>query len=136
MWDYDVATKNDLIGVAEFDLPDLQQELLRGSHLMDFPRTLLTDPSRKEGSKSRGEIEGSFTLHERGGADDPKELTRLRTEVKAKEQEIRALKGRLGLKDGTQRSPAPPPPPPPPPHPPPDQLLLLLLTRVLSCCCQ
>ena len=37
----------------------------QGTMKLDLPPTLLTDPSKAEGSKSRGEIQGSLALTER-----------------------------------------------------------------------
>ena len=44
---------------------DLHACMLQGTMKLDLPPTLLTDRSKAEGSKSRGEIQGSLALTER-----------------------------------------------------------------------
>ena len=66
--DKDMGKKDDLIGTCTFDLLpviDLHACMLQGTMKLDLPPTLLTDPSKAEGSKSRGEIQGSLALTER-----------------------------------------------------------------------
>jgi len=68
VWDWDMGPQSDdFIGAATFELPDLQAMLAAGQHRLDLPSLLLADPKAKAGSKSRGSIEGSYSLLERPG---------------------------------------------------------------------
>jgi len=53
--------------ISPRELPDLQAKLAAGQHRVDLPSLVLADPKAKAGSKSRGSIEGSYSLLEKSG---------------------------------------------------------------------
>ena len=96
VWDWDMAGKNDLIGEATFDLPNVHDMIGRGDHRGDVPPLLLSLPKAKEGSKSRGAVEGSFTLLEKSDMKD-RTLASLRQQIEEKDREIAHLRAQLGM---------------------------------------
>ena len=99
VWDWDMAIKggkDDLIGVAAIDLPDLEVLLGRGQQNIDLPQISLLDPNAKpqDSFKSRGTVSGNVTIEARQDANE--ELRRLREE----NSRLRAGGARLGAPEG------------------------------------
>jgi hypothetical protein len=81
--------------------------LRQGQHRAELPSLLLSDPKAKAGSKSRGAVEGSYSLLERpggavstanlGGSDNERIIGALRADLDERDREISRLRAQLGL---------------------------------------
>ena len=101
-----MGQSDDLIGAALFELADMQAMMREGQHRAELPSLLLSDPKAKEGSKSRGAIEGSYALLERpggavstaslGGGDKERIIGQLRADLEERDREISRLRAQLG----------------------------------------
>ena len=105
VWDHDAVTKDDLIGEAEFELPDLPMLLMSGQAQTKLEPMVLANPKAKQGSSAainRGTVEGSLTLLEKSDLKE-RELARLGALVVAKDQEIAMLRGNVAPGRGSAR---------------------------------